>query len=77
MADEAPPAPPSGLAWRVIGTGIKDPRWRPYLEPYGGLDQFREYEHHDHTDHGGALPGPAVVRTHPTRRGEHPEALSA
>lgn len=75
LADEAPPAPPIGLAWRVIGTGIKDPRWRPYLEPYGGLEQFREYEHHDHLDHAGALPVPAV-RTHPHRRGE-PEPLSA
>ncbi|GAA2742799.1 MULTISPECIES: HNH endonuclease [Kitasatospora] len=71
-----PPAAPAGLAWRVIGTGIKDPRWRPYLEPYGGLEQFRDFEHHDHTDHGGALPAP-LGRSHPVHRGEHPEPLSA
>ncbi|GAB3111421.1 HNH endonuclease [Streptomyces calidiresistens] len=29
------PAPPSGLAWRIIGTGHRDPRWLPYLLPYG------------------------------------------
>ncbi|WP_037572104.1 HNH endonuclease [Phaeacidiphilus oryzae] len=29
-----PPAPPSGLAWRIIGTGHRDPRWLPYLEPF-------------------------------------------
>jgi len=29
-----PPAPPTGLAWRIIGTGHRDPRWRPYLEPF-------------------------------------------
>ena len=33
------------------------------------------HEHHDHLDHAGALPVPAV-RTHPHRRGE-PEPLSA
>ena len=30
-----PPAPPTGLAWRIIGTGHRDPRWLPYLQPYG------------------------------------------
>lgn len=35
-----PPAPPSGLAWRIIGTGHRDPRWRPYLEPYGSHEDF-------------------------------------
>jgi hypothetical protein len=34
-----PPAPPSGLAWRIIGTGHRDPRWRPYLEPYGSREE--------------------------------------
>ncbi|GAA2440240.1 HNH endonuclease [Streptomyces macrosporus] len=29
------PAPPTGLAWRIIGTGHRDPRWLPYLRPYG------------------------------------------
>ncbi|MFB7944202.1 HNH endonuclease [Kitasatospora phosalacinea] len=68
-----PPAAPSGLAWRVIGTGIRDPRWRPYLEPYGGLDQFRDFEHHDHPE--TVLPAP--VRTRPIRRGEQHAPLSA
>ncbi|MFF0294868.1 HNH endonuclease [Kitasatospora sp. NPDC004615] len=68
-----PPAAPSGLAWRVIGTGIKDPRWRPYLEPYGGLDQFRDFEHHDHPE----LAVPSPVRTRPVRRGEQHAPLSA
>ncbi|MGK4580689.1 HNH endonuclease [Kitasatospora sp. HPMI-4] len=73
-----PPAPPSGLAWRVIGTGIRDPRWRPYLEPYGALEQFHEYEHHDHTESNGALPAP-LGHTHPVHRGDRPspEPLSA
>jgi 5-methylcytosine-specific restriction endonuclease McrA len=85
------PAPPSGLAWRIIGTGIKDPRWRPYLEPYGANDQFREYEHHDHPEYAGSHPLPlgrahgvhstpvhgASTRPAPVRRGEQPEALSA
>jgi hypothetical protein len=31
-----PPAQPSGIAWRIIGTGRSDPRWVPYLAPYGG-----------------------------------------
>jgi 5-methylcytosine-specific restriction endonuclease McrA len=32
------PAPPSGLAWRIIGTGHRDPRWLPYLRPFGADD---------------------------------------
>lgn len=32
------PAPPSGLAWRIIGTGHRDPRWMPYLQPYGAQE---------------------------------------
>lgn len=32
------PEPPSGLAWRIIGTGHRDPRWLPYLRPYGADD---------------------------------------
>ncbi|MEV0193107.1 HNH endonuclease [Kitasatospora purpeofusca] len=79
-----PPAPPSGLAWRIIGTGIKDPRWRPYLEPYGGNDQLRapqwgEYEHHDHTDPAHPVPLGRAHAGHPApvRRGEQPEPLSA
>lgn len=32
------PAPPAGLAWRIIGTGHKDPRWMPYLRPYEADD---------------------------------------
>jgi 5-methylcytosine-specific restriction endonuclease McrA len=31
----APPAPPSGLAWRILGTGRSDPRWVPYLAAFG------------------------------------------
>jgi 5-methylcytosine-specific restriction endonuclease McrA len=30
------PAPPTGLAWRIIGTGRSDPRWVPYLAAFGG-----------------------------------------
>lgn len=26
------PAAPTGLAWRVLGTGRMDPHWRPYLQ---------------------------------------------
>lgn len=26
-----PPAAPTGVAWRVLGTGRMDPQWRPYL----------------------------------------------
>lgn len=32
------PAPPTGLAWRIIGTGHRDPRWLPYLQPFGADD---------------------------------------
>ena len=32
------PAPPTGLAWRIIGTGHRDPRWIPYLQPFGGQE---------------------------------------
>ena len=30
-----PPHEPSGAAWRILGTGRADPRWVPYLEPFG------------------------------------------
>lgn len=30
-----PPRPPSGPAWRILGTGRSDPRWTPYLVPFG------------------------------------------
>lgn len=30
-----PPRPPAGQAWRILGTGRSDPRWTPYLVPYG------------------------------------------
>jgi 5-methylcytosine-specific restriction endonuclease McrA len=30
-----PPAEPSGVAWRILGTGRSDPRWAPYLAPHG------------------------------------------
>jgi 5-methylcytosine-specific restriction endonuclease McrA len=29
------PAEPAGAAWRIIGSGRADPRWIPYLEPFG------------------------------------------
>ncbi|OIV37704.1 endonuclease [Mangrovactinospora gilvigrisea] len=32
------PSQPSGPAWRIIGTGHRDPSWLPYLVPYGGAD---------------------------------------
>jgi 5-methylcytosine-specific restriction endonuclease McrA len=32
------PAAPSGLAWRVLGTGRMDPQWRPYLDDPGFPD---------------------------------------
>ncbi|QPP08835.1 HNH endonuclease [Streptomyces bathyalis] len=38
------PAPPSGLAWRIIGTGHRDPRWMPYLQPYGADDALARIE---------------------------------
>ncbi|MYV99577.1 HNH endonuclease [Streptomyces sp. SID3343] len=38
------PSQPTGLAWRILGTGFRDPRWEPYLAPYGaqeaGFDHF-------------------------------------
>ena len=27
-----PPRAPSGVAWRILGTGRSDPRWIPYLD---------------------------------------------
>lgn len=30
-----PPRQPSGLAWRIVGTGRTDPRWVPYLTDFG------------------------------------------
>jgi 5-methylcytosine-specific restriction endonuclease McrA len=38
------PGPPSGLAWRIIGTGHRDPRWLPYLQPYGADDAMARIE---------------------------------
>ncbi|SOD66308.1 5-methylcytosine-specific restriction endonuclease McrA [Streptomyces zhaozhouensis] len=38
------PGPPSGLAWRIIGTGHRDPRWLPYLRPYGADDALARIE---------------------------------
>ena len=29
------PKEPSGAAWRILGTGRADPRWVPYLQPFG------------------------------------------
>ena len=29
------PAEPAGVAWRILGSGRADPRWIPYLEPFG------------------------------------------
>jgi hypothetical protein len=29
------PVAPTGLAWRVLGTGRMDPQWRPYLSDDG------------------------------------------
>jgi len=37
-----PPRAPTGVAWRILGTGRSDPRWIPYLDgdPLGGaVDQ--------------------------------------
>jgi 5-methylcytosine-specific restriction endonuclease McrA len=60
------PAPPTGLAWRIIGTGFRDPRWEPYLAPYGATDYesaahaalradrhepFRHQDRHEHFAH--------------------------
>jgi 5-methylcytosine-specific restriction endonuclease McrA len=30
-----PPRAPSGIAWRILGTGRSDPRWIPYLDGLG------------------------------------------
>jgi 5-methylcytosine-specific restriction endonuclease McrA len=30
-----PPHQPTGLAWRILGTGRSDPRWIPYLDGDG------------------------------------------
>ncbi|NEA40172.1 HNH endonuclease [Streptomyces sp. SID11385] len=38
------PAPPSGLAWRIIGTGHRDPSWLPYLRPFGADDALARIE---------------------------------
>ncbi|WP_165989393.1 HNH endonuclease [Streptomyces sp. YIM 98790] len=38
------PAPPKGLAWRILGTGHRDPRWLPYLRPYGGDEALERFE---------------------------------
>jgi 5-methylcytosine-specific restriction endonuclease McrA len=29
------PSQPTGVAWRIIGTGRSDPRWAPYLAAFG------------------------------------------
>lgn len=36
------PAQPRGPAWRIIGAGFRDPRWLPYLAPYGGRELARQ-----------------------------------
>jgi 5-methylcytosine-specific restriction endonuclease McrA len=33
-----PPAAPTGIAWRVLGSGRMDPQWRPYLDDPGFPD---------------------------------------
>lgn len=30
------PRQPTGVAWRILGTGRSDPRWAPYLAGFGG-----------------------------------------
>ncbi len=30
------PSQPTGVAWRIIGTGRSDPQWAPYLAAFGG-----------------------------------------
>ncbi len=30
------PRQPTGVAWRIIGTGRSDPQWAPYLAAFGG-----------------------------------------
>lgn len=30
------PREPAGAAWRILGSGRTEPKWLPYLEPYGG-----------------------------------------
>jgi 5-methylcytosine-specific restriction endonuclease McrA len=35
-----PPRAPSGPAWRVLGTGLMHPRWRPYLADAGDVGDW-------------------------------------
>lgn len=35
------PHEPSGAAWRILGTGRMDPRWRPWLDPTGNADGWQ------------------------------------
>ncbi|GAA2928418.1 MULTISPECIES: HNH endonuclease [Streptomycetaceae] len=52
------PAPPSGLAWRIIGTGHRDPRWLPYLQPFGADDVMARIDGVPAAEHGpGASEG--------------------
>ncbi|MCF2531697.1 HNH endonuclease [Yinghuangia soli] len=44
------PTQPSGLAWRIIGTGFRDPRWEPYLAPYGA-DEYGSRTDHQYQPH--------------------------
>jgi len=34
------PRPPSGPAWRILGTGRSDPRWVPFLAPFGAAHLY-------------------------------------
>jgi 5-methylcytosine-specific restriction endonuclease McrA len=36
------PRAPSGVAWRIIGTGRSDPNWAPYLAAYGAEELLGE-----------------------------------
>ena len=36
------PRQPTGVAWRIIGTGRSDPRWAPYLAAFGAEELVGE-----------------------------------
>ena len=36
------PRQPTGVAWRIIGTGRSDPRWTPYLAAFGAEELVGE-----------------------------------
>ena len=40
----ATPSQPTGVAWRILGTGRSDPRWAPYLTAFGGAPTLPGYD---------------------------------